>query len=395
MTKRVLAVLVCLLLLSASGCEFLAAPTASPSPSGTDSTASPEPLPTEEPAGTGEPTEAPTEEPTPEPTPTSDPAEGMIFPDSDTRVLMWSELIALEADKLDLARNEIFARAGYKFTKEYYTDYYGKLGWYKVDPAFKESNFSKVQLANIHLVQFAEEAIKGKLRYVPSGTVLDFDQDGGLETLTYSAPDDYHVVVKIKDGSVTTTWNIECDTPSRKAYLGDIDREDGMLDLFVDEFGPSDDYTVYVAGLKHKSFLNRTPTDKLPGTITQLKLDGEGSISTKKRMNILMTWFCSVKYRLNGSGMIAFVPQSSYSMGNFACTTKVAIPLKATASSSGSVALTVPAGTPVKLVSTDDVKWIKIKAPGGTGWLEMETAMTLVNPHISSFDAFDGLVIAD
>jgi hypothetical protein len=421
--KRIAAILVCLLLVFASGCEFFSVPTASPAVSGTaditsepssttdDTTATPEPSlsPTEESSTaptdetTAEPTEKPTEEstaeptdePTVEPTATPNPTEGMIFPDSDTKLIKWSSLIALSAAKLDLARNEIFAREGYKFTKTYYIDYYSKLSWYSEDPAFSESKFTQVQNANITLIRVAENAKKGLLYYIPSGTSLDFDQDGTLDKLTYAAPDDYHMNLKMKDGSVTTPWSIECEQPSKKVYLGDINFKDGMLDLFVDEAGPSDDYAIHVAGVKHHSFLKRTTTIPLPGTVKQLKLDGKGSISTQQRMNILMTWFTGVKYKLSTSGKLTFVTQSSYSMNNFKCKTKVAIPLKASASTSAAVAFTIPAGTSVTLVSTDDKKWIKIKAPAGTGWLQMADLTNLTNPAISATDAFDGLIIAD
>ncbi len=337
-------------------------------------------------------TRTPSPSPSEQPTPTPDPTQGMIFPDSDERLLMWDELTELSAEKLDLARNEIFARSGYHFTKVYYSDYYGKLSWYQVDPGFSESKFSDTQRANITLIRVAESAIKGQLVEIKSGTKLDYDQDGDLETLTFSSPDDNHMILKMKDGTATTEWAIDCDTPSKKVYLGDITLIDGVLDLFVDEYGPSSDYLVYVAGIKHKAFQNRAT---IPGTIKQLKLDKKGAISTSKRMNILMTWFCTVKYKLNSSGKLALIGQSSYSMGNFKCKTKVALPLRKKASATSAVAFTVPAGTEVSLVSTDDKRWIKIKAPAGEGWLEMDDSITLKDPNISGIDAFDGLLMAD
>lgn len=411
MMKRMTCILVCLVVLLMSGCEFFPVPSNTPGASGADATVAgtvtiDSAAPQESPSNTAgqttapaeavtvEPTEEPTAEPTTEPTTVPDPGEGMIFPNSDTELLMWSELIVLKADKLDLARNEIYARAGYKFSSKTLSDYYGKLSWYKIDPAFSEGSFTDIQRANIKLIQCAERAIKGETLEIKSGTKLDYDQDGTLETLTFTG-DDSHMNLKLKDGTTTTPWSISCDTPSKKVYLGDINFKDKLLDLFVDEFGPSDDYAVYVAGIKHHAFLVRTTAGAVPCTIKQIKPDGKGTVTTTSRMNILMTWFCPVKYKLNSAGKLVFVPQASYSMSNFKCKTKVDIPLKASASASSAVALTVPAGTEVKLVSTDDKKWIKITAPGGTGWLEMETLITLANPNIDGIDAFDGLVLAD
>lgn len=400
MFKRILTLLVCLTLLLAGGCglprpratapqETTAATSAAATP-GEEGPPATETAAPETPAPTDAPTEAPTAPPAP--TASVNPADGMIFPDSDTRLLTWEELIGLDAETLDLARNEIFARAGYAFTKQKYKDYYGKCSWYKPDAAFSEKNFSETQLVNIKLIQVAEGAVKGGLTPIPSGTTLDYDQDGKLETLTFNAPDDYHMNVRLAEGDAVTTWAIECENPSKKVYLGDVDHGDGLLDLFVDEYGPSDDYFIYVAAIKSGGFMQR---DSVPGAISQMKVNGKGTVSTMRRMSILMTWFARVSYRLNKAGKLVFVEQDSYSMDNYECMTKVDIPLKASPGASAATALTVPAGTKVKLVSTDDREWIKIKAPGGTGWLQMKDSTNLVNPGLSAYDAFDGLNWAD
>ncbi len=410
MNKRAITILILIVLVFSAGCDMFpvpsdpygpptatVVPTTEPAAS-SETIATPAPTVTPEAATTTAPAEdqtataLPTPSPTPVPTPTPDPTDGMIFPESDDRLLMWDELISLSAERLDLARNEIYARAGYSFTKDYYKKYYENLAWYNENPDFNENQFSDVQRANVTLIRAAESAIKGLLTEIKSGTKLDYDQDGDLETLAFGSPDENHMNLKMKDGSASTAWNIECVEPSKKVYLGDIDLKDGILDLFVDEFGPSDDYQVYVAGVKHKSFLKR---DIVPGAIKQLKLDKKGSISTTKRMNILMTWFCTVKYKLNSTGKLVFVAQSSYTMSNFKCKTKVALPLKVTAKADSAVAFTVPAGTTVTLISTDDKKWIKIKTSAGQGWLEMADAFTLKDPNISGIDAFDGLLLAD
>jgi hypothetical protein len=407
MTKRLLAALTCLFMITMSGCEFFAVPSASATlPVSTETTAA---APTNifatedatsDPDGTS--TEFPTEEPT-APTSTPDMTEGMIFPDSDTKLIQWADLIALNADKLGFARNEIYARAGHKFTTKKYADYYGALAWYHADPSFKDSSFSDIQWANIHLIQAAEDVLAGKLYHVPSGTKLDYDQDGTLETLTYTATGGTKMTLKMKDGSTTTTWTIACENPSKKVYLGDIDYEDGMLDLFVDEAGPSDDYSVYVAGVKNNAFLQR---GNVPGSVNSsskknpFKPDGKGVITTLMRMDIVATDFFIVKYKLNSSGKLVFSPQSSYdfisfSSDHYKAKTKVPIPLRASASSSSAVSLTVPADTDVEFVSTDGAKWIQIKAPAGTGWLELAAPLKLKEPNIQTLDAFDGLVMAD
>jgi hypothetical protein len=121
-----------------------------------------------------------------------------------------------------------------------------------------------------------------------------------------------------------------------------------------------------------------------------------GYITTQKRMNILMTWFASVKYRLNSSGKMAFYPYAWYSMMNFKCKTKVALPLLKTADKDHQqTAFLIPAGSTIYLQKTDDKKWISIKYGSKTGWLLMSDAMTILDPYAPATDIIDGLVMAD
>lgn len=418
MIKRLFAVTICLLVIFASGCELF------PVPSGTSAAQSTPPAATETqstplpgtPAATQQPTQAPTEAPSEPPADTSTPApaatpaatkdtastDGMIFPKSGDELLMWKDLIGLDAEKLDLARNEIFARRGYKFTKQSYTDYFSKFPWYAVDEDFKQSDFSEIEAANIHLIQAAEKAINGLLFEVTSGLKLDFDQDGELETLTFDAPDDSHMKVSIKHGSATAQWNFECADPIKKMYLGDIDLEDGLLDIFVGEHGYSDDFAVYVAGVKHKAYLQR---GKIPGTLNSgndknpFKLNGKGQISTLDRIDTVGTDFFVVRYRLNSSGKLAFYPLASYNFvkfepNSYTVKTKVELKLKKENKSDSAVAYTVPAGATVTLVSTDTKKWVKIKTSEGEGWLELAEPLKVKDPNIYTWDAFDGLIMA-
>lgn len=323
---------------------------------------------------------------------TTVPANGMIFPESDTSLIMWKDLIVLSPEDLAFARNDFYARGGYAFVQQKYIDRYAKMSWYKINSDFSQDNFTEIQWANITLIQTAEKYKAGELMLIPSGTKLDYDQDGSLEILSYSSADEWHMSLVLQDGAETENWDILCEQPTGNMYLGDIDSTDGVLDLFADEFGPSDDLQSYVSAVRTNGLLQR---DTIPGTGPSLIVDGSGFISTERRMQILMTWYAKVRYGLNGAGKLVFVPQDSYSMDNFACSTKTDIPLRTTNDSAGTVAFVVPAGTSVNLVSTDNIAWIEISTPAGTGWLQMVNGYTLADPNITAYDAFEGLIIAD
>ncbi|MEI6132911.1 MAG: hypothetical protein WCQ41_08840 [Bacillota bacterium] len=239
--------------------------------------------------------------------------------------------------------------------------------------------------------------LSGGLVYVPSGTKYDFDKDGVIETLTYSSPNNFSMKLTIKDAGIPSSksvkWNLDCDNPSKKVYLGDLTSKDGVLDLFVDEFGPSDDNSIHVAAVKPSMFSTR---GTVPGWISDFKLLGNGVVSTQKRMDILMTWYAAVQYKLNASGKLVFAPQKLYSMNNFKCKTKVALPLLKTSNIDlQETAFLIPVGKTIYLQTTDDKKWISIKYGSKTGWLLMADLYTILDPYAPATDIIDGLVIAD
>lgn len=87
------------------------------------------------------------EEPEPEP----EPEEEYIIPDSDTRIIDEDELDMLNAEECRIARNEIYARHGRRFTDSELQEYFDSKSWYEgtIDPdKWKESNLSKIERKN-------------------------------------------------------------------------------------------------------------------------------------------------------------------------------------------------------------------------------------------------------
>jgi hypothetical protein len=95
------------------------------------------------------------------PEPSTTPARGpWLFPDSSTRFLSAAELSSLSADDLWRARNEIFARKGYKFSSQRGMDLARRLGNYyrgvddNQDRVFNSMN--QYEKANVKLIQSIE-----------------------------------------------------------------------------------------------------------------------------------------------------------------------------------------------------------------------------------------------
>lgn len=78
-----------------------------------------------------------------------------ILEDSDVKYLTMDDLEGLTADECRLARNELYARHGRRFTDEALQNYFDGCSWYKgtIDASdFKESMLSDVEVANRDLI---------------------------------------------------------------------------------------------------------------------------------------------------------------------------------------------------------------------------------------------------
>lgn len=88
--------------------------------------------PAEEPAEPepAEQNEAPMQQAEPQEQQSSAPNNYYVCPDSATHVYSDSELYAMSADELELARNEIYARYGRGFSTDYLQEYFDSQAWY-------------------------------------------------------------------------------------------------------------------------------------------------------------------------------------------------------------------------------------------------------------------------
>lgn len=83
-----------------------------------------------------------------------------ILPDSGTRKLTNSDLAGLDADELELARNEIYARAGRRFNTDYIQDYFDDKWWYvgTIEPEdFTENMLNDVEKYNVNFIRNYEK----------------------------------------------------------------------------------------------------------------------------------------------------------------------------------------------------------------------------------------------
>lgn len=94
-----------------------------------------------------------TQQPAATPTPTPNPE--YLLPDSDSRLLTEADLDSLTWEELCLARNEIFARHGRKFTTPEIDRYFSEKSWYRgtISPGdFSDNILSETERANVQTI---------------------------------------------------------------------------------------------------------------------------------------------------------------------------------------------------------------------------------------------------
>lgn len=80
--------------------------------------------------------------------------EGVIIADSSTRALGPADVAGLTAQQARLARNEIFARHGFRFKDPSLQAYFGQFSWY--EPTSDTVELSAVEKANVTLLKSVE-----------------------------------------------------------------------------------------------------------------------------------------------------------------------------------------------------------------------------------------------
>jgi hypothetical protein len=88
-----------------------------------------------------------------------------IIPDSSCRYINRISIENFDAKKLELARNEIFARHGRKFNTDYIQDYFNSKAWYRgtIEPDDFDSNvFNDFEKENINFLLETENGVSEK-----------------------------------------------------------------------------------------------------------------------------------------------------------------------------------------------------------------------------------------
>lgn len=174
-----------------------------------------------------------------------------ILPESHIRYIEYSEILDFDTERLNLAKNEIYARHGFIFSTDSIAQYFENCTWYEPSveaSQFTDSVFNTYELTNIRLLEDYEKAstYTYPLEVKNGETVkVDLNGNGILEQVSLSIESnyfegDYHnnkITVTVNDAS-KTCYDEGYDLP--KLYIVDINTTDKAKELCLEMPGPND-----------------------------------------------------------------------------------------------------------------------------------------------------------
>ncbi len=236
---------------------------------------------------------------------------------------------------------------------------------------------------------------------------VDLDGDGVLESVGYSSA-----------GSLTVNgrelWQelLELGYPAEYPAdnyfaIADIDGSDGLLEIAIMDFGPSDDYTTHFfryegGALAYLGYLNGVIySDR--GGVNPVAFNGDGTGTQQIRFGVLQTWFGSTGWSYSdGEGFTEVRPEiyDAYSdrltaLADLACYAE---------NDETSERSVLPAGTELVANGTDNDQWVRVyvytaDANGYFAWLHLDAEygqqVETADGYELSGQVLDGLIFAD
>ncbi len=216
--------------------------------------------------------------------------------------------------------------------------------------------------------------------------------------LTLKSSETYKYSLEIGDIKIDVRGNdIEPDF-----NIVDIDYKDGIKEIAISEYGPSNDEATrfyYYTGEKiinigYISGFYGPMHQHSDGSVGDIKIEGLGKVITKTRGDILHTWFYDDEYIFSKHHYLLNKKKSLYEMG-----TKVKVlqpmPLQKSQDDESEDFLLMP-NDEVIIAYTDNKQWCMIITEDGQeGWFAVDGFDTIRALNVSAAEVFSGLSYAD
>lgn len=238
----------------------------------------------------------------------------------------------------------------------------------------------------------------------------DLDGDGEKDTICY-VPESGDADKYWRIGSLTVNGTdftddiygqgFHSDTPDADWYaLTDLDKGDGLLEIAVQDWGPSDDcitsfFRYDGAHLRYIGCVSGLVRGQ--DGDSDLTFYGDGTVGSYTRLAVFQTWFSQVVWAPDGNGF-SVVPQDVYySKQTYAVTAAKDLAVYAEADES-SPRTTLSSGAGFTVIGTDNSRWVLCRdGAGAEFWLHLDEDgfMTETADGSYSWEAVDGLCMAD
>lgn len=215
----------------------------------------------------------------------------------------------------------------------------------------------------------------------------DLDNDGKKEFVKLEISANKYYRLSINNVSLIGT----SEKVDYKFRIVDLDEADNVKEIAISEWGTDNNpkTTFYRYCVHNISFVG-----KVSGHISEMKINGDGSLNTSANGNILHSWSYNDKYALTSQHMLVNEPKELFEMNHKVKVLKSIPLLKSTTENEMVAALTV--GEEIVIIASDNKSWCQVRKENGVkGWFELEGFDKIKGTDYKATEVFEGLNIAE
>ena len=307
-------------------------------------------------------------------------AKSQMIDNSDKQEITTYDCWFLSKEQADIARNEIYARHGYIFSTEAYQKAFENKKWYKgVTKDMDKIKLSAVEQFNVACLKWWSQAVDQRGRMVPetgycdcyefkmNETInIDLNGDNKLERIVFKG-------IKSEYGEYNKVW-LEVNGVGTKPLEGnyqeklwvvDIDKDDTMLELVINDMGPSLDYMDHFFAYDGKKMFEM---GAVGGVLNGMNYVEDKVVHAVVRSDVVGTRYLRCDYTLTKDHLLEEVP---FDMLDVRVPLLVVQDIKVHSSKDKKSKVTIcKKGTEVTAVQADISEWIKVEFEDGSfGWI--------------------------
>jgi len=233
---------------------------------------------------------------------------------------------------------------------------------------------------------------------------IDLDGDGSIDQIMLKTEKNPYYdevlayVLLVNDQEIT----YEGSMIDPLFHVVNISSKDSYLEIAVSEEGPSSDFLTVFYRYKNGELTKLAEIQgflgKYPGTdyVGDVKLDGNGRVTTRTRGEVIQTWFYDDSYILTEEDVLLKEEKDLYP---FETEVKLLKKLKTVTSPTNSTeAYVFQPGESATLLETDNKEWVSIgNGSGEVFWFQISNYSEILgqDEKAYAYDYFEGLNMAD